>query len=394
MFVLAFWRFVYFLFFFKMPKVKPINLSKKQLSNETPVPKKRKSLTAAQKKEVCLKKNSLPSLKNKDLAKEYDVSEGMISDILKAKDRWLAVDLNSYQAGLRRERKLPFITIEEALALWVENALEANIIISDSILSTKALEFAFLCNEEKFKASAGWVDNFKKRHNLKQYNMHGEAASAPLQDLDTMRENLRETLKGYAPEDIFNCDETGLFWKMRPNHTISNGPVAGTKQSKDRVTVLLTCNATGSEKMSPLFIHKYENPRALKNINKNTLPVNYYWNSKSWMQVSIWNEYLKKLDSRMRAQGRNIILLIDNAPTHSLYENTNLTNITIEFLPPNTTAHLQPCDQGIINSFKVSIIGIHSIVICIDLFNYTLFILNLKFYLFILLGTIPQVIIT
>ena len=309
MFVLAFWHFVYFLFFFKMPKVKPINLSKKQLSNEAPVPKKCKSLTAAQKKEVCLKKNSLPSLKNKDLAKEYDVSEGIICDILKAKDRWLAVDLNSYQASLRWERKLPFITIEEALALWVENALEANIIISDSILSTKALEFAFLCNEEKFKASARWVDNFKKQHNLKQYNMHGEAASIPLQDLDTIRENLGETLKSYASEDIFNCDETGLFWKMQPNYTIFNGHVARTKQSKDHVTVLLTCNATGSKKMCLLFIHKYENPKALKNINKNILPVNYYWNSKSWMQVSIWNEYLKKLNSWIPMKNSNTFLI-------------------------------------------------------------------------------------
>ena len=71
------------------------------------------------------------------------------------------------------------------------------------------------------------------------------------------------------------------------------------------------------------------------------------------MQVSIWNDYLKKLDSHMRVQNRNILLLIDNAPTHALYENTNLTNIIIEHLPPNTTSHLQPCDQGIINSFKV-----------------------------------------
>lgn len=331
--------------FFNMPKV-----NNKQ-NNE--VPRKRKSLTAAQKKEICLKKISTPTLKQKELAIEYDVSEGMISDILKTKDRWLAIDPNSYQAGLRREKKLPFIAIEEALALWVEHALEAGLNLSDDILLTKALEFAFLCNEEKFKGSDGWITNFKKRHNLRQYNMHGEAASAPLQDLDAMRENLQQKLKNYSPEDIFNCDETGLFWKMRPNRTISNGPVAGTKQSKDRVTVLLTCNAAGSEKMRPLFIHKYENPRALRGISKNTLPVNYYWNSKSWMQVSIWNEYLKKLDSRMRAQDRNILLLVDNAPTHSLYENTHLTNITIEYLPPNTTAHLQPCDQGIINSFKV-----------------------------------------
>jgi len=39
-----------------MPKTKPINPSKKQLSNEPSAPKKRKSLTAAQKQEVCLKK--------------------------------------------------------------------------------------------------------------------------------------------------------------------------------------------------------------------------------------------------------------------------------------------------------------------------------------------------
>jgi len=69
---------------------------------------KRKSLTAAQKKEICSKKKSSPFLKNKDLANEYGVSDGMISDILKAKDRWLAIDLNSHQAILRREKKFSF----------------------------------------------------------------------------------------------------------------------------------------------------------------------------------------------------------------------------------------------------------------------------------------------
>src|SRR4051794_25459273 len=69
--------------FFKMPKITPVN-SKKQL-NVTP--RKRKSLTAAQKKEICSKKLSTPLLKQKELANKYDVSEGKNSDILKEKSQ-------------------------------------------------------------------------------------------------------------------------------------------------------------------------------------------------------------------------------------------------------------------------------------------------------------------
>src|SRR6266498_2829042 len=61
----------------------------------------------------------------------------------------------------------------------------------------------------------------------------------------------------------------------------------------------------------------------------------------------------RKVDTRMRRQDQNILLLVDNAPTYALYETTHLTNITIKHLLPNTTVHLQSCDQGIINSFKV-----------------------------------------
>jgi hypothetical protein len=55
----------------------------------------------------------------------------------------------------------------------------------------------------------------------------------------------------------------------------------------------------------------------------------------------------------MRLKERNILFLVDNTPIHALYEGMELTNIKIEFLPPNTIAHLQPYDKGIINSFKV-----------------------------------------
>ncbi len=77
----------------------------------------------------------------------------MISDTLKAKDRWLAINTESYQADLKYEKKVSFSKIEEALTIWVETTLQADLIIIDNILSTKALGFAFLLKEDKFKCS-------------------------------------------------------------------------------------------------------------------------------------------------------------------------------------------------------------------------------------------------
>ena len=59
-----------------------------------------------------------------------------------------------------------------------------------------------------------------------------------------------------------------------------------------------------------------------------------------------------------------ILLLLDNVSTHRLDDNEQLSNVKLHFLPPNTTAHLQPLDQGIIYSFKVVIYS------CCVMYNY------------------------
>ena len=37
----------------------------------------------------------------------------------------------------------------------------------------------------------------------------------------------------YNEEDIYNADETGLFFRMEPNQTLSTGAVAGHKKVKN-----------------------------------------------------------------------------------------------------------------------------------------------------------------
>ena len=54
-------------------------------------------------------------------------------------------------------------------------------------------------------------------------------------------------LSRYDPSDIFNADETGLYWRLLPDktHSLSGEVCTGGKKSKDRVTVLVCANMTG-----------------------------------------------------------------------------------------------------------------------------------------------------
>ena len=175
-----------------------------------------------------------------------------------------------------------------------------------------------------------------------------------MQLIKERKTDLGRITENYQLEDIYNCDETALYWQLLPSKSIATGPSSGIKKSKQRITILLTVNATGSHKLKPLIINKWQTPRSLKHIDKTTLPVYYFWNKNAWMQRSIFEIYLNNLNNIMQRSSRHILLLTDNASCHSIDNIDSLSNVKVHFLPPNTTSHLQPMDAGIIYSFKVS----------------------------------------
>ena len=87
-------------------------------------------------------------------------------------------------------------------------------------------------------------------------------------------------------------DETGIFFKLLPDRTLcfKNEDCHGGKKSKDRSTVAVCANMSGSEKWPLLVIGKSRNPRCFKNVE--TLPVSYKANRKAWMTGDMFEEWV------------------------------------------------------------------------------------------------------
>lgn len=284
------------------------------------------------------------------LAVHFGVSKTQIADILKQKETIMKLWTENHNENVKKVipsgNKLDAVLFE-----WFTKVRANNFPISGPLLQEKALEVAGALGIENFKASNGWLEKFRLRHNIVFKSVCGEAADVCKEGATEWIERLPVLLENFKPRDIYNADETGLFFRALPNKTLAlkSEKCSGGKASKDRLTVLLGANMEG-DFLRPLVIGKAENPRCFKGVSKDKLPITWKSNKKAWMTTEIMTEWLQNLDVKMGKEKRKILLFLDNAPCHP---NLKLRNIKLIFFPPNTTSVLQPMDQGIIKNFKV-----------------------------------------
>ncbi|CAJ0854456.1 14182_t:CDS:1, partial [Entrophospora sp. SA101] len=64
---------------------------------------------------------------NQDLANAYDIGKSTVDDILREKEKWLTIDDDSSDANKKKRRNLLYDDVDQALAIWVEQALNAGL---------------------------------------------------------------------------------------------------------------------------------------------------------------------------------------------------------------------------------------------------------------------------
>ncbi|CAI5954193.1 unnamed protein product [Closterium sp. NIES-65] len=317
---------------------------------------RREQLPLHIKRAICAHHVDNPRLRHVDLARWCST----VGRILKLAERWAVTATGNNQV---RRRGGAWPELEQAMARWIANAGPAGVPLTlQTIHDHVATMSRNMGIPPSFRCSIGWVRRALRRQGVRCRAAQGKAASADMAAVRHAREKLPQLLThlGVTPRDTFNLDETALWLSVLPRRTYSNGHIPGRKVSKERLTVAFLVNADGSHVFRPLMISKAKRPHDFRpDYDPESL---CYWRhkAKGWMTSPLFTHFISQLNAAMYAEGRKIVLLLDNASSHMLrselawseivcgMRTTCMSNVRLVFLPPNTTAFTQPLNQGII----------------------------------------------
>ena len=325
-------------------------------SNEQAKPVTKITLTDQIRRAMCEHKKEHPSISQKDMQawvkENFDLvtSQTTISNTLKRSSEYLSDEMKN--SNVKRHKSAKYPELEKTLYEWFLQRQE-KVNMSGEMIQGKAKEFMQKMYGEtnsEFSFSSGWLERFKARYSIKSYRRFGESGSVNMEDIANALPEIRSKLDQFNLKDIYNMDETGLFYRLEADHSLATKQLEGRKKDKERITIDVCCNGDGSDKVPLWVIGKYAKPRCFKNVNMNNLNCEYRFNKKAWMTGLLFQEYCHWFDKRMN--GRKVLLLVDNCPAHPKIVE-GLRNVELYFLPPNTTSKIQPCDVGIIRAFKV-----------------------------------------
>ncbi|GFV48895.1 tigger transposable element-derived protein 4 [Trichonephila clavipes] len=245
--------------------------------------KKYKCLTISEKQKVI---ESVEEDERKvDVAKAFEIPLSSLSTILNSKEKIFSTSSSRVR---KRFSKGNFPRLEQCLVSWTRQCRGQNIPMGGSLLKEKPKAFAKELGIE-FSASEGWLTNFKKSNGI-VFKKCGESLSVDINVCFKWQNSLSDLIKEYEPRNIFNTEETGLFFKGLPEKTFTfkKEKCHGGKHSRERLTILLAANIGHSENITPLVTGISANPPCFKGIN--SFSTKYRSNKKAWRTTELFNE--------------------------------------------------------------------------------------------------------
>ena len=152
------------------------------------------------------------------VAEELGVGKTQIQNTVKDKEdilkQWAAGESSSKK--YTKIRKTGYEEIDKVVWEWFTRARAIKIPVTGRLIQERAIMQVSELGIDQFSGSNGWLEKWQKRHNVRMVVLSGEAADVIPTVVSDWSECLKTICQGYALKDIFNADETGLFYRALP----------------------------------------------------------------------------------------------------------------------------------------------------------------------------------
>lgn len=127
-------------------------------------------------------------------------------------------------------------------------------------------------------------------------NLCGEGGDVDKNDPELLKalDNLGLIIDHNNPSCVYNMDESGLFFWLLPCYIIllpteDVSTVRGKKKkAKDRVTLIVCCNANKTERSPIAMIGEAKEPACILG---NSWPIPYFQEKNAWIDVPTFNKW-------------------------------------------------------------------------------------------------------
>ncbi len=172
------------------------------------------------------------------IARANKINESSVRRIMKKRNN---IKIMAWLQQVTCHEQLPKVEIQKfsmwnVLLIWIEDCNQKLIPMSQMTIQAKARSLYEAKTQKEndgetpttsssdastFDASRGWFFHFKNHSGIHNVRIVGESGSADKEAAAKYPDHLKEIIEqgGYSDDQIFNVDETGLFWKKMPTRT-------------------------------------------------------------------------------------------------------------------------------------------------------------------------------
>ena len=164
-----------------------------------------------------------------DIMATFGCSKGVITKIKKSRDEIETALRNNHDLSTSQLMRVSgdAAEIDRRVLEWFRVARGRGVPVSGQLLKEVALRAATSLKLPNFKASNGWLMRFQKRNLISLHEISGEARDMDSSAAANWKVTVGELVGAYEMRDIYNCDETGLFFRgMADGHLQREGSSA------------------------------------------------------------------------------------------------------------------------------------------------------------------------